>query len=88
MSAVNTDDRKSRQMVTCVYCDKVSQRRHLKEHTKTVHKDKQQREKVDKGKRTLFFKAPPNSNVEPLAKKQRLEENDDSESDHNNSITE
>ena len=73
-------------MIACGYCDKVCQRRRLKEHTKTAHKDKQPKEKLDMRQKSLFFRSTSNTNVEPLAKKQRLEENDDSESDQNNSL--
>ena len=45
MASINTDDMRSRQMIACGYCDKVCQRRRLKEHTKTAHEDKQPKEK-------------------------------------------
>ena len=76
-------------MVTCAYCGKVCQRRHLKEHTKSVHKYLPPKEKIEQGQKSIFLKSPSNFCVEPLTKKQKTEENDiDSESDHNNSITE
>ena len=64
---------RSREVVDCFYCEKSFERRCLKIHTKTIHKDCLVKEKLVKGQSTISFLSTKCNTNEPEAKKSKLD---------------